>query len=71
MPEPGCCYQHYKGGKYIVLLLATCADTKEPMVVYRSLVDEKVYVREANQWNDLVTSPANPKIKVPRFEKVA
>lgn len=70
MPEIGSQYRHYKGAVYTVYALATCVDTKEEMVVYGS-GNGKVWVREAADWDELVTSPANPKIKVPRFEKVA
>ena len=34
--EPGV-YEHYKGARYEVLLIATHSETEEPFVVYRQL----------------------------------
>lgn len=72
MKIPTGIYKHYKGAEYLVIMMAKCADTKEDMVVYRGIGpnNDKVWVREASQWNELVTDPANPANKVPRFEKV-
>lgn len=68
--EPGL-YRHYKGGEYRVLMMAFCSETKAPVVVYRGCGEnqDKVWVRDADQWNELVTDPTT-KLKVPRFEKV-
>lgn len=52
--EPGR-YRHYKGGEYEALGMATHSETGEPMVVYRALYgDQKVWVRPAAMWNDLI-----------------
>jgi hypothetical protein len=63
-------YRHYKGNVYRVLHVAMCVETKTDVVVYQPAEGGQVWVRDADQWNELVTSPANPKIKIPRFEKV-
>ncbi len=38
-------YQHYKGGKYEVIEEALSSDDKSVFIVYRSLTDNKVWVR--------------------------
>lgn len=48
-------YKHYKGGKYE--LLYTAVDSEgygELQVVYKSLTDNKIWVRPAHMWNDLI-----------------
>lgn len=39
-------YQHYKGGKYLVLGIAKHSETKEDLVVYVTLYDNDM----ANMW---------------------
>lgn len=38
-------YQHYKGGYYILVDIATHSETAERLVVYRSTSDGRVWVR--------------------------
>lgn len=38
-------YDHYKGGRYLVLFMAEDSETKEPMVVYKSLLFGSNHVR--------------------------
>lgn len=45
MNDEGKRYRHYKGGLYEVVAHALREDTEEPVVVYRSLQDGKVWVR--------------------------
>lgn len=54
-PEIGKTYDHYKGGKYKVLSLATHTETEETMVVYKSLLFGGTYVRPLSIWFDEVT----------------
>ena len=44
-PLPGERYQHYKGGIYEIISMATHTETKEIMVVYKSINFGSVYVR--------------------------
>ncbi len=69
-------YEHYKGGHYAALMLVAHHETREPMVVYTSLLKGNVQVREWKQpptplpavdsWNDLVAWPDGT--KQPRFK---
>ncbi len=61
-------YEHFKGGKYEVLALATHHDTEERIVIYQSLQDGKVYVREETMFSELVEKEGQ---KVPRFTRVS
>lgn len=66
-------YQHYKGGKYLVLTMAMQEATLEPCVVYISLQDDphapsRVWVRSLDDFTASVT--VNGLIK-PRFAFVS
>lgn len=61
-------YKHFKGGKYEVLTLATHHETKEQVVVYQSLEDGKVYIREAAMFSELVEKEGQ---KIPRYERIS
>ena len=54
----GRCYRHYKGGLYVVNMLATREADLEPMVCYQKygdIIDEdKVWVRTAKNFHELV-----------------
>lgn len=56
-------YKHYKGGKYILLNTATHSETKERLVVYKSLTDNQVWCRPERDFFEIL-----PHGK-PRFEK--
>lgn len=48
-------YKHFKGKEYEVLYIAKHSESMEDMVVYRGLYDdEKIWVRPASMWNDIV-----------------
>lgn len=49
-PLPGQIFRHYKGGTYEVISLATHTETKEIIVVYKSLNFGSVYVRPYDNW---------------------
>jgi hypothetical protein len=49
-PLPGQVYKHYKGGTYTIISMATHTETKEVLVVYKSLNFGSVYVRPYDVW---------------------
>lgn len=53
-PLPGERYQHYKGGVYEVICLANHTDTRESLVIYKSLSFGSTYARSLNEWNEFV-----------------
>jgi hypothetical protein len=65
-------YVHYKGGRYFVIATATDATNTEAdrrVVVYRSLSDSAVYVRDAEEFSEPVVWPDG--VLRPRFLKDA
>ena len=71
-PLPGEKYQHYKGGKYEVICLSNHTDTKEPLVIYKSLSFGSIYARPLKEWFDVVESKkyGGKEIPINRFEKI-
>ena len=62
-------YEHYKGNRYQVLGMALHSETLEEMVVYKALYgEEKVWVRPAYMWDELVEKDGE---KVPRFKLIS
>lgn len=62
-------YEHYKGNRYQVLGIALHSETLEEMVVYKALYgEEKVWVRPAYMWDELVEKDGE---KVPRFKLIS
>ncbi len=58
-------YKHYKGGLYKVIGIAKHSETKEKMVVYRSIDDEHdLWVRPFEMFKEEVMVDGK---KVPRF----
>lgn len=49
-PEAGK-YTHYKGGLYEVLMIGEDSETRNPVVIYRSIHTGKVWVRPVYIWN--------------------
>ena len=69
-PEAGeILYRHYKGGLYRKLYNATLEATLEPVVVYRSLKDDHVWVRPVVEWGEAV--PDFDGLRKPRFVAVS
>jgi hypothetical protein len=61
-------YRHYKGGMYKVIAIAKHTETREEMVVYRSLDDERqLWVRPLEMFREMVKVEGK---QVPRFEYV-
>ena len=59
LPLPGQIYEHYKGGTYEIISLATHTETQEKMVVYKSLNFGSIYVRPL----DIFSSDVNADTK--------
>lgn len=64
-PMIGRKYDHYKGGQYEVMHIATHTETNEPTVIYRSLIFGGMYARPLSLWFDKVETDAGER---ERFE---
>jgi hypothetical protein len=51
-PMPGERWKHYKGGVYEVITLANHSETKEPLVIYKSISFGSVYARPLAIWHE-------------------
>ncbi len=63
-------YQHYKGGKYLVLGVAKHSETKEDLVVYVTLYENdmaSMWVRPLDMFAENVTVDGK---NMPRFKKI-
>lgn len=63
-------YQHYKGGKYLVLGVAKHSETKEDLVVYITLYENdmaSMWVRPLAMFTEKVMVDGK---SVPRFRKI-
>lgn len=63
-------YQHYKGGKYLVLGVAKHSETKEDLVVYVTLYDNdmaSMWVRPLSMFLEKVEVDGK---LVPRFQRI-
>ena len=61
-------YKHYKGSLYQVIEVATHSETREELVVYRTLYgDYSMWVRPLSMFQDLVSFEDE---QVPRFRFV-
>jgi len=64
IPQPGR-YRHFKGGEYELLSVAHHSETKELLVVYRSVDDpDTTWVRPLEMFSGVVERPDGP---CPRF----
>jgi len=68
-PLPGEIYQHYKGGTYEIISMATHTETNEKLVVYKSINFGSVYVRPYDIFSDSVIINDRTGERVKRFEK--
>lgn len=50
-PTPGQQYNHYKGGLYEVISMATHTETNEKLVIYKSINFGSIYARPYEVWN--------------------
>ena len=62
-PVPGFTYLHYKGGIYEVISLAEHSETKEKLVVYKSILFGNVYVRPLSMWFERVEVGSVSKVR--------
>lgn len=70
--NPGTILEHYKGGKYLVLMWSKCSETKEDLVTYTALDDSGTWTREASMFSDHITNPKDVDgSKIPRFKVIA
>jgi hypothetical protein len=61
-------YKHYKGGFYKVISIAKHTETKEDMVVYKSVNDEhQLWVRPLKMFNEKVKVDGK---EIPRFQYI-
>jgi len=61
-------YRHYEGGLYKVISIAKNTDTKEDMVVYKSVDDERqLWVRSLESFKEKIKVEGK---LVPRFEYI-
>lgn len=51
-PMPGERWKHYKGGVYEIITLANHSETKEPLVIYKSVPFGSVYARPLSMWHE-------------------
>jgi hypothetical protein len=63
-PVIGAQYNHYKGGQYQVLSMAEHTETKEKLVIYKSIQFGSLHARPLDSWNGRVKVG---KTMVPRF----
>ena len=64
-------YRHFKGGYYIVQSIATVESTGEPVVIYQSLQDGRVWTRPVSIFQEPVPKDKpNPTGQKLRFERV-
>ena len=53
-------WQHYKGGRYIIIGLGTHTETKETMVIYSPIDDSnKVWIRPISMWFNIIDKENN------------
>lgn len=61
-------YEHYKGNRYRVLIVARHSETLEPMVVYQALYGERgIWIRPAKMFKETVEVDGR---EVPRFRRI-
>ncbi|MEG1565359.1 MAG: DUF1653 domain-containing protein [Bacilli bacterium] len=47
-------YRHFKGNLYKVVCIANNTETEELSVVYKGLVDGRIWVRPYSMWNEII-----------------
>ena len=67
LPLPGEIYTHYKGGTYRIMCLTTHTETKENLVIYKSLNFGSIHARPVDIFMDKVEVDYAP-IKIDRFQ---
>ena len=71
MIKEGQIYKHFKGNKYKIITIACDSETSKEVVVYKSLVDDKVWVRDYEMFISKVDKEKYPECRQEyRFELV-
>ena len=52
-PIPSALYKHYKGGIYEFLFMAPHTESKDILVIYKSVLFGSYYARPLESWNGL------------------
>lgn len=60
-------YKHFKGGIYELIGVANHSETMEEMVVYKSVENNRLWVRPFSMWDEEVVFEGK---KVKRFELI-
>lgn len=69
--EKGQIYKHFKGNLYEIIAIAYDSENLKKLVVYKSLKDDKVWVRDYQMFTSLVDKKKYPNAEqVNRFELV-
>ncbi len=65
-------YKHFKGGLYeIIYDNATLKDADEPCIVYKSIKDEKIYIRTTKNFHEVILqNPPDLNSAVKRFTEI-
>ncbi len=63
-PKLGTVWQHYKGGRYLVVAQAVIEANLTPAVVYKDMHAGSCWVRPLAEWDETVTHNGK---RVPRF----
>jgi hypothetical protein len=66
-PINGTRYRHYKGGEYEVVTTGFLEETEEPCVIYRSLKNNSIWVRTAQNFLEGIEHNGHV---LPRFQKI-
>lgn len=67
--SPGMVYEHFKGGRYVVLCIARHSESKEFMIIYREENGDRVWARPAKMFLDTVIRDAYTGPRFKRIEK--
>lgn len=60
-------YTHFKGGTYMVLVMATDTTTMEDVVVYVNTQSGELWTRPVHEWMDIV-KVSKSGMELPRFQ---
>jgi hypothetical protein len=63
-PLPKEIWKHYKGGTYEIISLCSHTETKEVLVIYRSLSFGSVHARPLSVWNETINENTQRFIKL-------
>lgn len=71
VPKSGEIYKHFKGKLYEVIAIGTHAESHEDFVIYKSINDDKIWIRPLEMFISKVDKEKYPNIiQEYRFEKI-